>query len=150
MVLASAQHQLDKGAFRFVRGVHPTAKSLARAIQSEGPGLVLFSDYIWCTRENLALSAEIKRAFPSCIMLHGGPDIPKDPLQSTALLNEEQHIDIAVCGEGEKTFADLLGALSDRNDRSLDKVDGLIFRRDGALVASVAQEGLVRIRRKEG
>jgi acyl-CoA thioesterase-2 len=27
---------------------------------------------------------------------------------------------------------------------------GLIFRRDGALVASVAQEGLVRIRRKEG
>ena len=27
---------------------------------------------------------------------------------------------------------------------------GLIFRRDGALVASVAQEGLVRIKRKEG
>src|SRR5947208_10945989 len=27
---------------------------------------------------------------------------------------------------------------------------GLIFRRDGALVASVAQEGLVRIRKKEG
>ena len=27
---------------------------------------------------------------------------------------------------------------------------GLIYRRDGALVASVAQEGLVRIRRKEG
>ena len=27
---------------------------------------------------------------------------------------------------------------------------GLIFRRDGALVASVAQEGLVRIRRAEG
>ncbi|MEA2876176.1 MAG: acyl-CoA thioesterase [Hyphomicrobiales bacterium] len=27
---------------------------------------------------------------------------------------------------------------------------GLIFRRDGALVASVAQEGLVRLRRKEG
>jgi len=27
---------------------------------------------------------------------------------------------------------------------------GLIYRRDGALVASVAQEGLVRIRRADG
>ncbi len=53
------------------------------------------------------MSREIKRLFPSCIIVFGGHNVPPD----ASVLAEEPAVDILVHGEGEEAFRDILLAL---------------------------------------
>ena len=95
------------------------------------PGVFLFSNYLWTVDENLALSAAIKAASPESITIHGGPSTPKYEQDAETFFATHTHVDIAVRGEGEHTFAEVLKALDpDRihDLSSLVDVEGISYR----------------------
>lgn len=96
----------------------------------ESPYLVGFSCYMWNTEYNLSLAKEIKKKYPECITVFGGPDVP----ENTDYLEKYEFIDIVMCSEGEVAFKKLFDAL-DRN-LPLETVNNICFRKDGLAFAS--------------
>lgn len=95
------------------------------AAAMEAPYLVAFSNYIWNFEYNKALSREIKRLFPSCVIVFGGHNVPPDE----SVLAEEPAIDILVHGEGEEAFRDILLAL--HSGDSLSVIANISYRAAG-------------------
>ncbi|MFK7977161.1 MAG: radical SAM protein [Halioglobus sp.] len=92
------------------------ARLLARA---ETPSIFIFSNYLWTVEQNLKLSAAVKAVNPKSITIHGGPSTPSYEKDCAQFFDDNPHVDIAVRGEGEWTFADIL-----------DKVDVHTSERD--------------------
>ena len=88
----------------------------------ESPYLIGFSNYLWNFEYNKALAKKIKEAFPECIIVFGGPQIPAD----ASLLETCSYIDMLQHYEGEVSFRDLLRALASKRD--LGEVHNLSFR----------------------
>lgn len=82
------------------------------------PYLVGFSCCVWNFEYNKALAKKIKVAFPECVIVFGGHNIPG----SSSLLEEEGSIDILVHGEGEEPFLELLKALPASDLRSVPNI----------------------------
>ena len=82
----------------------------------------------------LALARIVKRSIPETTVIVGGPHVscmPTQPLQFDAF-------DYAVPHEGEQTLVDFLRALQNGTDPR--SVHGVVFRRDGAIVASPGRD----------
>lgn len=95
------------------------------------PGVFLFSNYIWSVEENLRLSAAVKARNPANITVHGGPSTPSYVHDCEKFFAENPHVDVAVRGEGELTFSDMLDHLDTANTQNLDvlkDVAGLSYR----------------------
>jgi radical SAM superfamily enzyme YgiQ (UPF0313 family) len=110
---------------------------LYEALPRFGPGVWLFSDYVWSVRANLELSAAVRALSPGSLVVHGGPSVPGYPDPCRDFLLNNPSIDVLVHGEGELTAAELLGCVG-RDDQgllappsALQQVHGLSFRRDG-------------------
>lgn len=103
------------------------ARLLARA---ETASVFIFSNYLWTVEQNLKVSAAVKAVNPNSITIHGGPSTPSYEKDCEQFFDENPHVDIAVRGEGEWTFADILDKIdvnvSDR-DMLLD-CPGITFR----------------------
>lgn len=97
----------------------------------ENPFLVGFSCYMWNTEYNLSLAQEIKKKWPECITVFGGPDIP----ESHDYLEKYEFIDVLMIGEGEVTFKNLLTAID--TDKSLETVNNIIYRSPDGYVATL-------------
>jgi radical SAM superfamily enzyme YgiQ (UPF0313 family) len=112
---------------------------------AEEPGIFLFSNYLWNHDENLRFSAMVKRINPRSITIHGGPDTPKYEADCERYFAANPHVEIAVRGEGEATFAELLDALGpldpDPPDLSvLRDVAGLTYRAGAGVVRTGARD----------
>jgi radical SAM superfamily enzyme YgiQ (UPF0313 family) len=100
----------------------------------EPPAIYLFSNYIWSHAWNVTRSAEVKATSPHSVTVHGGPNTPKYPADVDTFFAMNPHVDIAVHGEGEATFAALLDALQGQIGDGpprlsvLRDVPGLTFR----------------------
>ncbi|HEY9036040.1 MAG TPA: radical SAM protein [Pseudomonadales bacterium] len=79
--------------------------SMLQALDVESPAIVAFSSYLWNHALNLKLARTIKERFPSCIIMIGGPEIPKREAQCEIFLRNNPFIDLCARGEGEITFA---------------------------------------------
>lgn len=80
--------------------------------------------------KNAALIASgIKRTMPEVTVILGGPHVTAIPEKT---LNLFRCFDIAVIGEGERTLSQLINTITEARD--LSKVNGIAFRRDGALL----------------
>ena len=105
------------------------------AATSAHAGVYLFSNYIWNSDENLRLSALVKQNNPNSLTIHGGPNTPKFAPDVKRFFADNPHVDIAVHGEGEVTFVELLAALAGNLGKGppdlepLSDVPGLTFRR---------------------
>ena len=71
----------------------------------ENPYVVGFSCYVWNEEYQLELSKQIKKKFPNCLIIFGGPQVPDEPKQ---YLKDNIHIDICIRGEGEEPFKQIL------------------------------------------
>ena len=71
----------------------------------ENPYVVGFSCYVWNEEYQLELSKQIKKKFPNCLIVFGGPQVPDEPKQ---YLENNTHIDICIRGEGEEPFKQIL------------------------------------------
>jgi radical SAM superfamily enzyme YgiQ (UPF0313 family) len=116
----------------------------ARLIErAASPGIFMFSNYVWNDVDNLALSAAVKAVNPANITVHGGPSTPSYERDCEKFFTDHPHVDIAVRGEGELTFADLLDALDLARSSTLDAlgaVPGLTYRTAGGVCRTPDRE----------
>lgn len=71
----------------------------------DNPTLVAMSSYVWNWEYNKTLAVEIKKLWPNCIIVVGGPQINKrDP----NFFKDYPMFDVAVHGEGERAFKAIL------------------------------------------
>lgn len=73
--------------------------------QCQNPSVAAFSASMWNMNLSLAVARQVKEKFPDCLIVFGGPQVP---YEATDLLKLCPFIDVAVRGEGEQVFADLL------------------------------------------
>jgi putative methyltransferase len=69
------------------------------------PAVAAFSTSMWNEQLNLHVAREVKRRHPECLIVFGGPQVPHHP---EGYFSAHPFIDVAVRGEGEETFADVL------------------------------------------
>lgn len=104
--------------FLFVRN-HP--EKIVR--QYKNPGVAAFSVSMWNMNLSLRIAEEVKKRFPECLTVFGGPSVPFNAL---AFFQQYPFIDVAVRGEGEQTFADLL--LKFLESRDFRDIPGISYR----------------------
>ena len=103
------------GAFYDIRIFPPEAanllcdRDLVTALAERDPWLVGFTCYLWNIERTLWIARELKRIRPPVRIVLGGPEITAD----NSWVLESSAYDLAVIGEGEQTFAQLLLGLAE-------------------------------------
>lgn len=112
-----------------------TSEDVAKEVVSEhGPGVFLCSDYLWTSRQNLAIGRLVKQRHPESVLIHGGPSVPKYEDSCQRFFSDHPDVDIAVRGEGEVATSELLERLASRplgaqrDRRWLADVTGITYR----------------------
>jgi radical SAM superfamily enzyme YgiQ (UPF0313 family) len=100
-----------------------------------GPGVWLFSNYMWSIDVNMQISSAIKQHNKANFTIHGGPSTPDYEQACEDFLKEHSSVDIAVHGEGEITITEIFecigksrGGSIQLNDHALAQVTGLTYR----------------------
>lgn len=86
------------------------------------PAVVAFSNYMWNFAFNLQLAARLKEKYPACITVFGGHQID----DTEQWLEKHSFIDVAIFGEGEIIFSEILLSLA--CGKNLNAVSGISFR----------------------
>lgn len=103
-----------------------------------GPGIWLFSNYMWSLDVNMVICNAIKKHNPSNLTIHGGPSTPEYPQASKDFMYANSCVDISVHGEGEICITEILSNVSyDKNRKpvihsGLNQVEGITFREKNA------------------
>ncbi|MGV3524389.1 MAG: B12-binding domain-containing radical SAM protein [Candidatus Sericytochromatia bacterium] len=118
----------------------PDTASLLAQIDKHGPGLILFSNYMWTREANLAISAAAKAHSPNSVIVHGGPDTPAYTSACAAYLQRYPFVDLAIHGAGEDTLLALFDALLQGSP--LSEVNGLGYLEAGTLIKTPARPRL--------
>ena len=103
-------------------------------IQRFDPDLIGFSCLSVEADEMQRVARLAKEFKPGCLTVLGGPHATV--FYDYAL--DDPNLDLVVLNEGEVTFPELLRAL--REDRPLDEVAGIVFKREGRLVQTPPRE----------
>lgn len=112
---------------------HPVRRA-AEAVREVDPDVVGISALTAEAPLAHLLAAVVKRGRADLPVVLGGPYASSDPVEATA----DEHVDVAVIGEGERTFAELVQVIRDegpswRRSDTLDAVRGLAYRQDDQL-----------------
>ncbi|MGE0384279.1 MAG: radical SAM protein [Gammaproteobacteria bacterium] len=142
MVVSAARAWKDGAldrAFEFVPDLVTGVDAARRLIDAHGPGVFLGSNYLWSSEPNLQVAKFVKDAAPGSVVIVGGPSVPKYDYACQEFFAAHPYVDVAVRGEGEATFPELLdriaalgGTLAAGRD-SLADVAGITYRPDGAV-----------------
>ncbi|MCU1499837.1 MAG: hypothetical protein JWM47_3790 [Acidimicrobiales bacterium] len=123
-----------------LRRMDTPAAVVAEVAAHPGPGILLCGNYDWSLAANLAVVERARQQRPDLLVIHGGPSTPSGATDSEPFLRALDGLHVAVAGEGELTFVELLDNLSfDPDGRAsldgLDEVEGLRYlRQDGSFV----------------
>lgn len=125
-------------AFDFIPGLITSAEALRERLWTRGAGVILCSDYLWSSEQNLLITKIAKAFFPASVTVHGGPSVPKYDYSCEEFLQRHPYVDVAVHGAGEVATAELLeliaahGLASFQADHSyLSAISGIAFRSHG-------------------
>ena len=80
---------------------------LVRAIVSRRPVVIAATLYLWNVERTLHVLERVRRRLPALKVVAGGPEVAPD----NPFLFESAAVDVAVAGEGERVFPDVLRAL---------------------------------------
>jgi putative methyltransferase len=75
--------------------------------QLHNPNIAMFSCYIWNWEYNKTLAQKIKQRWPNCVVVFGGPQVTKRPVE-TSFFSKHPYVDVIVNGEGEEAFEQIL------------------------------------------
>jgi radical SAM superfamily enzyme YgiQ (UPF0313 family) len=95
-------------------------RALVAALAEHDPWLVGFTCYVWNIERTLWIARELKKLRSEVRVILGGPEITPD----NEWVLQTADYDFAVIGEGEQTFAELLGGLLE-NETPLVAIPGL-------------------------
>ncbi|NMA14598.1 MAG: DUF4080 domain-containing protein [Clostridia bacterium] len=111
--------------------INEKMEAVAERIVQQKPQVVGFSCYIWNITATKHLMRLVKNRLPEVNVILGGPEVSynaEDILQAEAL------VDFIVCGEGEKPFALLLDAISQKGD--VKNIPGLCYRQGEQIIVN--------------
>lgn len=100
----------------------------------ENPYMILFSCSVWNMEYNKTLAAEIKKAYPSCLITFGGHNVSADGNE----LEKYDYVDFIIHRFGEEVAEALLCNLA--SDESFDSISNLSFRNEDGKVVTTAYE----------
>ena len=111
-----------------------------------GPGIWLFSNYLWSIDKNLDISGRVKSDNEKNLTIHGGPSTPSYKAACEDFFASNRSVDVAVHGEGELTMAQLLEVLSGPNSSlsELSAVNGISFRGNPPDAGEIERNNIVR------
>ncbi|NLB18259.1 MAG: DUF4080 domain-containing protein [Syntrophomonadaceae bacterium] len=104
--------------------INESLDEILRRIFERKPEMVAFSCYIWNIQDTVKVMKNLRKVLPEALIVVGGPEVSYDSL---AFLEEHPYVDVVVCGEGEKTFEELLTAWRARS--SMEGIAGLTWWR---------------------
>lgn len=107
----------------FKRFIFTREKTDEAVASFENPAVIGFSNYIWNTQYNLVLAEKVKKAFPECIIIFGGHNVPPD----NSFLEKYPFIDYLIHGEGEEAFKALLLELC-KEEKDFSKISNISYR----------------------
>lgn len=87
------------------------------------PDVIAFSASMWNITLCLTVSRKVKEAYPNCLVLFGGPSVP---FNAEPFLQKHPWIDIAVRGEGELRFTEIL--LENLDEKDFSKIGSITYR----------------------
>ena len=103
-------------------------------LDKHSPKVFLLSHYIWNFKQNEKFAREVKQRFPGCLVIIGGPHVPRRPAE-TGMFLAASPFDVAIKGEGELALAAVLEVIgeSDRHgdwlhDIDLQHIPGVAFK----------------------
>jgi len=100
-------------------------ESLANLVEKIGEVDILgISCYVWNWTLSLKLAEAVKERHPNCLIVFGGPQVPND---IEGFFAQYPFIDVAVHGEGEVTFHELLKMYSGPKHENLKGLMGTTF-----------------------
>jgi radical SAM superfamily enzyme YgiQ (UPF0313 family) len=114
-----------------------------------GPGVWLFSNYMWSIELNMQICNWIKNNNPRELSIHGGPSTPNYQKASTTFLQQNRCVDISCHGEGEVTITEIFDCLSRTPEGNagfdsfkMSQVSGISFLGDvdGKIVRTAPRE----------
>lgn len=115
--------------FKFLEPVFLRQEPAEIIKKIEEPSVVGFSCYLWNWEYNKMLAKLMRAAFPKCLIVFGGTQIPD---ASDNFFAEHPYVDLLVHHEGEFVFADILReSLSSHSDYT--KIAGLSVRMEDEL-----------------
>jgi len=102
------------------------------------------SCYVWNWSLSLELAKMVRKNNPDCLIIFGGPQVPG---KIDGFFEEYGFIDIAVIGEGEATFAEILKAYTDKNKNDLKGIGGSHYydRKENKLFTGLPRERIVNL-----
>lgn len=74
-------------------------------VQYDNPSVAAFSVSMWNEQLNLKVAEQVKARYPDCLVVFGGPNVPHHP---QAYFERYPFVDVAVRGEGEEAFSEIL------------------------------------------
>ncbi len=104
---------------------------LIDTIISMSPDILGFSLYLWNVERTLYNIEKIKAKLPYLKVLVGGPEVTRN---STYILSNPD-IDIAVFGEGEITFVEVIRHIL-HGQPAIDKISGICYRKNDDVVVN--------------
>ncbi|WP_152663006.1 B12-binding domain-containing radical SAM protein [Arsukibacterium ikkense] len=100
-----------------------------------GPGVWLFSNYMWSVDLNLQISQMVKQHNNTNLTIHGGPSTPDYPQACKDFMQSNRSVDIAVHGEGEVAISEIFETIIKNSqdklgfdEYALTEVMGISFR----------------------
>lgn len=110
---------------------------IINAICDMNPDVLGFSLYLWNVERTLYVIDRIKKKLPRLKIMVGGPEVTRD---STYILSNP-NIDIAVCGEGEITFIEVVRHfLTGKPETS--QIHGICYRNNGNVLVNTSRKRL--------
>ncbi|MEG0692716.1 MAG: B12-binding domain-containing radical SAM protein [Oscillospiraceae bacterium] len=103
---------------------------IMREIYKVNPDVIGFSCYIWNYEYVKQLVCEFKKLLPNCMIMLGGPEVSYNP--DEVIL--KTGADIVMVSEGEKTFCDLMEAIS--TAKPYTDVPGIVYQSEGKIIVN--------------
>lgn len=94
---------------------------------TETPDIACFSSVMWNEQLNYHIASEVKRRYPNCLIVFGGPNVPMPPQHSVVeWMARYPFVDVSVRAQGEDPFVDILRRYLTSSDFS--DIPGVAFR----------------------
>jgi len=98
------------------------------------PEVAAFSLSMWNEQLNIHVAREVKRRWPNCLIVFGGPQVPQ---HAHDYFRQHPFVDVAVRAEGEEAFAKILAR--NLESRNFDGLTGVTWRKGDDIVRNTAE-----------